>query len=306
MIMKKFLTILALALASTAVHARDVITIVYAWGPGDSVANYSRTLVAEANKIQNKYTFIFDTKPGAGGAIASNHVLNTPNTILHHSTAFFVRPNFYPNESYDLSKFQTIMTKCMAPMAVTSSKYKSWKEVPTDKPVTVGVSGLGVTTHLAAVQLQKKYPNLNIIPFRATSESLVSMVGGQTDFHIGFISEAEQWSKDNNKSDRKVNVLGITGNKKVQGYATLSGEGLGPVFNQMDVGFHLLMPANTSDARVTEFREILLKAQNTPAVKAAYNVDYCQPQVTAAPELGKWYQFHTNHWKKLSEGIKIQ
>jgi len=304
--LSKFIFFIFSSMIAIAAQSKEIITIVYAWGPGDSVANYSRSLVAEANKSQDKYKFLFDTKPGAGGAIASNHVLNTPNTILHHSTAFFVRPNFYPNESYDLTKFRTIMTKCMAPMAITSSKYKNWKEVPTDKPITVGVSGLGVTTHLAAVQLQKKYPNVNIIPFKATSESLVSMVSTNTDFHIGFISEAENWSKENSKNIRKVNLLGITGTKKVNGYSTLGEQGLGSVFNQMDVGFHFLMPASTPDVQVKEIREIFLKAQKTEAVKAAYDIDYCQTLTVDYSGLDNWYKFHTAHWKKLSEGIVLK
>ena len=214
-------TILALFLAlgiSFAAAAKENITIYYAWGPGDSVANYSRTLAAEANKIQDKYNFVFDTKPGAGGAIASNHVLATPNSILAHSTAFFVRPVVFPNESYDLTKYREQYVHCMAPMSITSTKFKTWKDVPADAKVSVGISGLGVTTHLAAIEMQKRFPNLNIVPFKSTNDSMLSMVAGQTDFHIGFISEAEQWSKENAKAERKVSVLGITGTKVINGY----------------------------------------------------------------------------------------
>ena len=180
--MSKLLVTLLATLAITAAQARENITIFYAWGPSDSVANYHRTMAAEANKIQDKYNFVFDTKPGAGGAIASNHVLNTANTILAHSTAFFVRPAVYPNESYDLSQFREQYVHCMAPMAVTSSRYKTWRDVPANAQVSVGISGLGVTTHLAAVQLQQKYPNMVIVPFKSTNDSMLSMVGGQTDF----------------------------------------------------------------------------------------------------------------------------
>ena len=142
--MKKFL--LSLLLVTPLISfAKENITIFYAWGPGDSVANYHRTIAAEANKIQDKYNFLFDTRPGAGGAIASNHVLNTPNSVLAHSTAFFVRPVVFPNESYDLTKFKSQYVHCMAPMAVTSTKYKSVKDVPAT--ASVGISGLGVTTH---------------------------------------------------------------------------------------------------------------------------------------------------------------
>ncbi len=301
--MKKLLTTLLLAASALAAHARENITIFYAWGPGDSVANYHRTIANEANKIQDKYNFIFDTKPGAGGAIASNHVLNTPNSVLAHSTAFFVRPVVYPNESYDLNKFKEQYVHCMAPMAVTSTKYKTVKDVPAN--ASVGISGLGVTTHLAAIELQKRYPNLNIVPFKSTNDSMLSMVSGQTDLHIGFISEAEQWSKENANSDRKVTVLGITGNKVVNGYQPLVRQGFDASFADMNVGHHLLLPATVSEEKRKEFHAIFARAAQTASVRAAYAVDYCEPQTVTYDGLDKFFNFHTNYWKKLASAVKL-
>jgi tripartite-type tricarboxylate transporter receptor subunit TctC len=300
--MKKLLAILLSTMALTA-SARESITIFYAWGPGDSVANYHRTLAAEANKIQDKYNFIFDTKPGAGGAIATNHVLNTPNSVLAHSTAFFVRPVVYPNESYDLTKFKEQYVHCMAPMAVTSTKYKTVRDVPAN--ASVGISGLGVTTHLAALELKKRYPDLNIIPFKSTNDSMLSMVSGQTDLHIGFISEAEQWSKENANSDRKVTVLGITGNKVVNGYQPLVRQGFDASFADMNVGHHLLLPTTVSEDRRKEFHAIFARASQTASVRAAYAVDYCEPQSVAYDGLDKFFNFHTNYWKKLASAVKL-
>ena len=77
--MKRLLVAFLFSAVAVTVQAKEIITIFYAWGPGDSVANYHRTLANEANQLQNKYTFVFDTKPGAGGAIAGNHVLQTAN-----------------------------------------------------------------------------------------------------------------------------------------------------------------------------------------------------------------------------------
>lgn len=301
--MKKLLATALLASFALAATAKETITIFYAWGPGDSVANYHRTLAAEANKIQDKYNFLFDTKPGAGGAIASNHVLNTPNSILAHSTAFFVRPVVYPNESYDLSKFKEQYVHCMAPMAVTSTKYKSVKDVPAN--ASVGISGLGVTTHLAAIELKKRYKDLNIVPFKSTNDSMLSMVSGQTDLHIGFISEAEQWSKDNASSDRKVTVLGITGTKVVNGYQPLVRQGFDPSFADMNVGHHILLPYNISEEKRKEFHAIFAKAANTASVKAAYAVDYCEPQNVQVTGLDKFFEFHRSYWNRLASQVKL-
>ncbi len=300
--MKKLLAILLSAVAFTA-SARENITIFYAWGPGDSVANYHRTMAAEANKIQDKYNFIFDTKPGAGGAIASNHVLTTPNSVLAHSTAFFVRPVVFPNESYDLTKFKEQYVHCMAPMAVTSTKYKTAKEVPNN--ASVGISGLGVTTHLAALELKKRYPALNIVPFKSTNDSMLSMVSGQTDLHIGFISEAEQWSKENANSNRKVTVLGITGTKVVNGYQPLVNQGFDRSFADMNVGHHLVVPASVDEPKRREFHAIFAKAAQAPSVRAAYAVDYCEPQTVTVDGLDKFFAFHTEYWKKLASAVKL-
>lgn len=303
--MKKLLAALLVASFAGSLWAKETVTIFYAWGPGDSVANYHRTMAAEANKIQDKYNFVFDTKPGAGGVIASRHVLSNSDAILAHSTAFFVRPAVYPNESYDLTQFKEQYVHCMAPMAITSTKYKTWADVPANANVSVGISGLGVTTHLAAVQMQKKFKDLNIVPFKSTTDSMLSMVSGQTDFHIGFISEAEQWSKENSNSPKRVTVLGITGNKVVNGYTPLVRQGFDNSFADMNVGHHLVVPAKTDSVRYKEFHEIFAKASQAPAVRAAYAIDYCEPQAVPFDGLSKFFLFHTDYWKKLSAGIKV-
>ena len=132
--MKKLFTALVLVSAALSASARETIQIIYGFSAADNSANYSRTLAEEANKIQDKYNFIFDAKPGAGGTVAARYVANTPNTILSTSSAFFIRASVFPNESYNLSDFTTLMSECTAPMVITSSKYKRWKEVPRDIP----------------------------------------------------------------------------------------------------------------------------------------------------------------------------
>jgi len=230
-------------------------------------------------------------------------VLNTPNSVLAHSTAFFIRPVVYPNESYDLTKFKEQYVHCMAPMAVTSTKYKTVRDVPAN--ASVGISGLGVTTHLAALELKKRYPDLNIIPFKSTNDSMLSMVSGQTDLHIGFISEAEQWSKENATSDRKVTVLGITGSKVVNGYQPLVRQGFDASFADMNVGHHLLLPTTVSEEKRKEFHTIFARAAQAPNVRAAYAVDYCEPQTVTYDGLDKFFNFHTNYWKKLASAVKL-
>jgi tripartite-type tricarboxylate transporter receptor subunit TctC len=158
---------------------------------------------------------------------------------------------------------------------------------------------------LAAVELQKRYPQLNIVPFKSTNDSMLSMVSGQTDLHIGFISEAEQWSKENARAERKVTVLGITGSKVVNGYTPLARQGFDASFADMNVGHHMLLPTGVDEAKRKEFHDIFTRASKTDAVRAAYAVDYCEPQTVAYDGLDKFFAFHTGYWKKLASQIKL-
>ena len=301
--MKKLLAFIMSVCALTA-SAKDVVTIYYAWSPSDSVANYGRTIVDEANKSQDKYTFLFDTKPGAGNAVAANHVKNTPNTILFTSSAFFIRPNLYPNESYNLADFREIMPFCYGPMAVTSFKYKTWAEVPKDRPLNIGISGLGATSHLISLQIVSKYPDMQPIPFKSPSESMIGMVSGAIDLNVDFISGADTWAKETNK--QRVNVLGITGPKVINGYKPLANEGFPNILKSMDLPHHLVVPTSTPADKFREWRAILVKASQAQSVQDAYKVDSCIANVLKDDELGPWYTAQVEQWKRLTAGVKLQ
>ena len=286
-------------------QAKENVTIIYSWTAADGPANYSRTLIEEANKLQNKYNFIFDTKPGAGGALAANYVRTTPNTILATTSAFFVRPNFFPNESYDINAFKEIYLQCVAPMAIASVKYKTWAEVPKDKSLTIGVSGLGTTTHLFATQLQTRYPLLNVIPFKSTSESLLSVASGNTDLHVAFFGEIETWGSENLKFG-KLNVLGISGTRSIWGFETLQQQGFGNRVANISVPFHLIVPANLPKNKFNDWRGILQQAGQIAAVRETYKIDACVPGNINDKDLDSWYQLQILQWNQLSHGVKLE
>jgi tripartite-type tricarboxylate transporter receptor subunit TctC len=231
--------------------------------------------------------------------------MKNSNTILATASAFFVRPNFFPNESYDLSTFKEIYLQCTAPMAITGIKYKTWKEVPTDQPLTVGVSGLGTTTQLFATQIQAQYPKLTVIPFKSTSESLLSVAAGHIDLHVAFLGEVTTWGADTNKS-RRLNVLGISGTSQVRGFPTLTSQGFGRTVADIGVPFHLVVPANMPDTKFKEWRDILVRAGQSNKVKETYQHDACVPYELTDENLEPWYRAQVVKWKQLSNGVKIE
>lgn len=300
--MKKLLLALLFSALPFAAQAKETVTLIYSWGYGDSFATTFRTMVKEANAIQDRYNFQFEARPGAGGSIAANHVLNTSNTILISSSAFFIRPVVYPNESYDLNRYQILMRPFDCPMSVTTSKYSSWDQVPKNTRLTIGTSGLGVTTHLFALQLQQNLPNLDVVAFKATSESLVAAVGKQIDFHVAFLSEPESWSGD---EKRKLNVLGITGVRRINSYEPLTNQGFSRTIGGMNVPYHLVVPNTMDENKYKEIREILMRANKSKDVIALYERDHCFDTSAIDTDMKSLYRQQREYWHKLASKVKL-
>ena len=299
----KLILALAVALVTATVHARDTVTIVYAWSAADAAANFHRQLAQEANRIQDRFNFVFDTRPGAGGSIAANHVLNTANHILATASAFYIRPNFFPIESHDLARFRGLFPACSAPAVISSRRYRSWSEVPTNARLTIGMSGLGTTTHLIAHQLTKRYPQMVIVPFKSTTEALMAVVNETTDFSVNFLGDSAQYLEGRNR----VYQLGVTGTQSVNGITPLSQQGFTRDLELMNVPAQLVVPATVTDARVRELREIFLQAGRAASVADAYRMDHCQ-SINQMPDqdIAAWYARQIADWRRLTQGIRLE
>jgi hypothetical protein len=254
-----------LAAVALSAQAKEIINIVYGWQPSDAAAAYTRNLANEATAMQDRYVFLFEPRPGAGGSIAATYVQNNPRTILATTSAFWVRPYFYPNESHNPDRFRELMPQCSSPIGVYSKKYQSWKEVPTDRPVTVATTGLGITTHLIATKVAKKYPQLQVIPFKSATEATVAVLSGTTDLAVSFMGDGDQYVYAAD-STKKLYLLGVTGSTTVNGFPTLISQGFPLELSYMNVPAHLVVPTGFPETKFQEIRTILLKASRTKSV----------------------------------------
>ena len=202
-----------------------------------------------------------------------------------------------------MADFRELMPQCEAPLAIISRKYASWDEVPKDKPLNIGITGLGITTHLVALQIITKYPNIQAIPYKSSNESVMALIGGITDFHAGFLGEAEVWKKD---TKTPVHILGTTGTRSIAGYPTFVSQGFPATLGKMSAPFQFMVPNTVSEERVKEYRSIFTKAAKAATVHETYAVDHCQ-LLSDMPEndLQSWVESQILHWRKLTTGVKI-
>jgi tripartite-type tricarboxylate transporter receptor subunit TctC len=295
--MKKVLLMLLLCFNLSAVLAKENVTLVYAFGVADNQMNYYRALADQANSIQNKYNFLVDVKGGAGSTVAAKYVLATPNTILGTSAAHFIRPNLFPTESHRVEDYRELVPMCNIPIVISSIKFKDWASVPKDKPLTVGVAGIGSATYLFVMELKKRYPNLEAVPFKSVSEAMTNMIGGQIDFNSSFLADTTQWNQ--------VTVLGTTGSSRKNNIPTLLEQGFSKDLGNFDNPQHLLVPANLDATKFTEWRDILSRAAKTTAVTDKYAPDFCKPIDVSDSNVTAWYHKQNAHWSKISSGVKL-
>ena len=304
--MNKFLTALIFAAISLTAVAKENITIVYSWSPADAAANFYRALAEESNRQQDKYNFIVDTKPGAGGSVAAKYVEANPTMILANSSSLFIRPQFFPNESHNIADYRSIMPMCLSPMYIATGKYKTWAEVPKDQPLSIGMSGMGTTTHMVAEQIVKRYPKLIVVPFKSTSEALLSALSGQTDFAVVFFGDADSWAKNEN-ANKKLYLLGMTGKQYINGAAPLASQGFPILLSDMSAAQQLFVSTKFPEDKFKEIRSIFVKAAKSKLVQDANAADGCIPnnQLTDK-DLDSWFTFQNTHWKNVASGITIQ
>jgi tripartite-type tricarboxylate transporter receptor subunit TctC len=296
--MKNFL--LTLVFVSSAVQAQQIITVVWPFGMGDTQAQYSRSLIDELNNNQKKYTFILENKPGAGATIGAKYVAATPNTVLAASTAFFVRPNFYPEESHQPADFRPLMTQCAAPMVIVSKRYKSWRDIDNQQSINIGISGLGATSHLMAMEIRKRYPNATPIPYKGTREASIDAANGNLDMSVAFLGEVEGFLDDG-----KLYALGISGTKRVKRIPTLESQGFVGVKEVVNM-HSLIVPKTMPESQYTELRKLVVEAAMARGVQTAYKVDYCNPSEFNYSQTNAWFGQQIAMWNHLSQGVNLE
>ena len=207
-----------------------------------------------------------------------------------------------PNESHDIGQFRSLFPQCAAPAVISSKKYRTWADVPTDRPVSIGMSGMGTTTHLIATQIAKKYPNLIIVPFKSTSEALISVLSDSTDMAVNFMGDSAQYVEAG-----RIFVLGATGSKTVNGVRPLSSQGFTKDLDVMDVPAQLLVHNSFPAPKAQEIREIFVKAGRSAAVLDSYKPDFCQSNNQMADkDIQPWYAKQTADWRRLTQGVALK
>ena len=296
---KHFFAGVAVALTANAATAAETIDILWAFNIGSNQANTVRYIIDEANSQQNKYKFILINKPGAGGTIAANHVLQNPdNTLVAMSSSFFIRSVSNPKNSHDLDKFQTILVQATgAPLVLVSKKYQSLSEVMQQKNATIGVSGVGSISDMIATQLKGSNLTLNVVQFKGMVDATVAAAGGHVDTAVTYAVDAQPFI---DSGDLK--ILAYTGNNDISSHKNLTFEAQGiKGLDNLTANYAIFSAKELSESKAKELYSILSKANSTMKVAESYDKDLLSPVKIDYDRSKDWYDSQRKYWQDLAD-----
>jgi tripartite-type tricarboxylate transporter receptor subunit TctC len=301
--MKKLLLSLLLAISSVS-YAQPTVPIIWPFSIGSNQATFVRLLIIEANKQQNKYNFILDNKPGAGGYLAARYVQDYKGlAIISSSSSFFARPVFYPNESHRVEDFKPIYIECIGqPYLILSAKYKTLDDLRKQERVTIGAN-LGSITEAMARELQVILPNVkvDIVPYASgTLGPTQEVLAGRLDLNVDLPAEAMQHIESG-----KLHVIGTSGTTDHKFMKSFNSQGF-KGFAGMSSSYAMYVRFSTDPELIKELHEIFTKAAVASGEKLqeAYSRDYCPAANLTLKESNNVFNKWIKYWPEKLSNLK--
>ncbi|MBA3595064.1 MAG: tripartite tricarboxylate transporter substrate binding protein [Pseudomonadota bacterium] len=252
------------------------IRFICPWPAGGSTDAVIRALAESAGKTLGQ-TIIVDNKPGAGGMLGANEMMNAkPDgyTLTQLPHGVFRIPHMQKVQYDPLKDFTWIA--CL-------TGYTFGLVVPADSPIksikdlvayakanpekfTYGSTGTGTSPHLAVEEFaQRAGIKLTHVPFKGNADNMQAILGG----HVMGASDATGWGP--HVESGKLRLLATYGSKRTKrwpnvptldelGYKTVS-----------DSPFGVCGPKGMDRAVVETLHDAFRRTLNDPAVLATFD-----------------------------------
>jgi tripartite-type tricarboxylate transporter receptor subunit TctC len=316
--MKAKLLLIGLALAATSASAQypaKPLTSVVGFAPGGGTDTVSR-IVAKTLGDQLGQQVLTDNKAGAGGNIATDHVVKAPpdgyTIYLANVGAIAVNPHLLPLTYDPLKDLAPITMAVVFPNlvvvhpSVPASTLAEFIKLAKENPgkYSYGSSGIGGAGHLAG-ELLKMMAKIDIVhvPFKGGGPAMQAMLGGQIHAYMATPVAAGPHVKAG-----KAKALASTGPKRDPFMADV------PTVAEMYPGYQATnwyayyAPAKTPKDIVARLNKEIVKALNSPDVKGLLAKQGLEAAPGTPEELAAFSKAEHDTWGKVVKqaGIKAQ
>ncbi len=273
-------------------------------GPTDLVARVLAQKIGE----QMGQPVLVENKPGANGNIAADMVAKAPAdgyTVLYNTSSIALSATLYKKLNYDVrTDFAPIALTAVIPLVLAVhpslpvynvQEFLNHVKANPGK-LTYGSAGNGNITHLGAyLLLHSRGLQATHAPYKGSAPALTDLVGGQTQFMTDTINSALPFIRDN-----RLRALAITSLKRttVLPEAPTLNETVMPKF-EVGAWQGMLVPAKTPSDIVKRLNAEVMKALNSPEVKAKLAVQGAEPLGSTPEEYGQYIQTEIARWGQV-------
>lgn len=307
----KHSTLVAIAAIAGAaclpVQAQNVGRVVSGYPAGGAIDQLARIFAEEFGQGLGK-TYIVDTRTGAGGKIAVDHVKAAApdgNTVLIAAASnITIYPHTVRKSTYEARDFVPVAiageydTGIAVRAAAPAADLRRYLALAKDDPVLASYAtpGAGTMPHFYGMLLgQAAGVPFKHIPYRGTGPAITDAIAG----HVGSVISPVGTLVPHVKSG-SIRVIATTGTKRSAQLPDV------PTFRELgfpqlesSTWFGLFVPAGTPPDVVARLNDIAVKAVNTPAIREKLKALDLEPLALAPAEFASRVRAEDEHWGKV-------
>ena len=290
------------------------IKLVVAFAAGSSTDIVAR-LLAEQLQASLGQTVVVENKPGAGGNIATQQVMNAPAdgyTVLIHSVAYAVNPSLFANAGYDaVNDLQPVAMAAVTPNLVyvhpdvKASTLPELLALARASRLAYASSGNGTTTHLGAEWLFRALAKVDIthVPFQPAAATH-AVVSGQVPIASTSMPPAVPFAKSGKV--RPIAVMSAKRSPALPDVPTVAELGY-PGF-EANTWFALFAPAKTPADVLDRLNAEINKALLAKPVQERFEALSLEAQRLDRPAMRRYLESEVAKWGKLVKdiGVKVE
>ncbi len=297
---------------SYAAFPEKPIRFVVAFAPGSSTDIVAR-LIGEQLSVALGQPVIVENKPGAGGNIATQGVMNGPAdgyTLLFHSVAYAVNPTLFSNAGYDAVKdLQAAALAGFTPNLlyvhpdVKASTLPELLALARNGKLAYASSGNGTTTHLGAEWLFRGLAKVDVthVPFQPAAATN-AVVSGQVPIASASMPPAVPFAKAGKV--RPIAVMSLKRSPALPDVPTVAELGFKDF--EANTWFAVFAPAKTPTAVLDLLNAEINKAQAVKSVQERFVNLSLEAGRMDRPTLRRYVEGEVGKWGQLVKELNIK
>ena len=306
------LTLCALGSAAAQGFPDKPVRVIVPFAPGNTLDAALRQ-VGEVFRANTGQPLVIDNKPGGGGLIAAQTLLQAPadgyTLLLANTSLLTINPHTFSKLPYDADKSFKPVTNVLGSamvMAVNAehvpahnvAEFIAWAKPLGDK-VSYASFTAGNSSHFAGVILnQRAGLQMVHVPFNGTPPAVQNLVGGQVN--AAFLPRLAVKPHVDSGKLRVLAVTSPTRSPLMPGVATFREQGFPDL--EIYIWAALVAPAATPDAQITRLNAEFVKALKSETIREQWRAMDFEPLPSTPEEFRSFMQAESRRW---AEAVKL-